>query len=137
MFNLFTSKPKKSKSLGQRGEEFAQGEYKNRGYTIVAANFLNKKGLRKGEIDFIAKNKHQIVFVEVKTRHVIPSRFGGGAEAVNIFKQLKLLKAVKIFLLENPKYRDLQPQIDVCEVIYTELDKQPFSAKILMNAVED
>ena len=57
MFNIFKPKPVQPKTLGQRGEEFAQGEYKKRGYRIVVANFFNKKGLRKGEVDFIAKNK--------------------------------------------------------------------------------
>jgi uncharacterized protein (TIGR00252 family) len=137
MFNLFKSEPKKPKSLGQLGEEFAQEEYKKRGYTIVAANFFNKKGLRKGEVDFIAKNKQDIVFVEVKTRHVLVEKYGTAAEAVNVFKQLKLLKAVKIFLQQQPKYQKLRPQIDVCAVAYNELDKTPFSATIIPNAVED
>src|SRR4051812_44319708 len=112
MLTWFSKKEQKPKSLGQLGEEFAQEVYKNRGYEIVAANFFNKKGLRKGEIDFIAANKQLVIFVEVKTRHTGPNRFGKGAESVNIFKQIKLLKAVKIFLLQNPKYRELQPQID-------------------------
>ena len=137
MFNLFKPALKKPKSLGQLGEEFAQGEYKKRGYKIIAANFFNKKGLRKGEVDFIAANKQEIVFVEVKTRHTQSLKFGTGAEAVNVFKQLKLLKAVKIFLQQNPKYQSLRPQIDVCVVAYSELDKQQFSATIIANAVED
>jgi putative endonuclease len=135
MFNWFKSK--KPKSLGQQGEEFAQGEYKKRGYKIVAANFFNKKGLRKGEVDFIAKNKKQIVFVEVKTRNKLVEKFGTGQEAVDIFKQRKLLQAVKIFLLQNPGFTNLQPQIDVCVVLYSELDNPPFSATILTNAVDD
>jgi Holliday junction resolvase-like predicted endonuclease len=85
----------------------------------------------------IAAGKGQIVFVEVKTRHVLDKKFGSGAEAVDTFKQAKLLKAVKIFLLQNSKYFHLRPQIDVCEVKYNELDNLPFSVKIIRNAVED
>lgn len=140
MFNLFKPKPavpQKPKTLGQRGEEFAQQEYIRRGYKVVASNFFNKKGLRKGEVDFIAVNKERIAFVEVKTRNALNKRFGTGAEAVNMFKQVKILKAVKIFLQQESQYNQLAPGIDVCEVMYNELDSQPFCAKILMNVVED
>lgn len=134
MFNFLKSKP--IKTLGQLGEEFAQGEYKKRGYKIIAANFFNKKGLRKGEIDFIATDKQVVIFVEVKTRQNQNSKFGSGAEAVNYAKQAKMLKAIKIFLLQNPDYQKLRPQVDVC-VVTSQLDKPHFSAIILSNAVED
>jgi putative endonuclease len=137
MLDWFSSRNKKPKTLGQRGEEYAQQEYKKRGYKIVAANFFNRKGKRLGEIDIIAADKKKIIFVEVKTRHINDKKFGTGAEAVNIFKQLKILKAVKIFLLKNRKYANLQPQIDVCVVEYNELDINQFCAKIISNAVED
>ncbi len=125
------------KSLGQLGEEFAQQHYKNHGCEIIAANFFNKTGLRKGEIDFIAKIGQQIIFVEVKTRDALEDAFGGGAESVNHFKQLKLLRAVKLFFLEYPEYEAFVPQIDVCLVTYREFDKPPFSAIIIPNAVDD
>jgi putative endonuclease len=137
MFTLFKSKPSKPKTLGQVGEELAQEEYKNRGYKIIAANFFNKKGLRLGEIDFISKNKDSIIFVEVKTRNSAVTKFGSGAEAVNQFKQIKILKAVKVFLQKNPKYQNFRPQIDVCEVSLAGVDKQPEYVKIIANAVED
>lgn len=126
----------KPKTLGQRGEEFAQTIYKQKGFQIIGENVYNKKGLRKGEVDFIVKDKHKIIFVEVKTRSGA-SRFGTAEESVNIFKQLKLLKAVKLYLLQNREYLKLQPQIDVCVVDYSELDNSFKCAKILMNAVED
>src|SRR5262249_632095 len=111
--------------------------YKNQGYEIIGENVYNKKGLRKGEIDFIAKNQQKLIFVEVKTRSSQSSRFGSAEESVNIFKQMKLLKAVKLYLLRNQKYINLQPQIDVCVVEYNELDNSFKCAKILVNAVED
>lgn len=140
MFNFFQSKSKvldRPKTLGQQGEEFAQSEYKNRGYKVVAANFFNQKGLRLGEVDFIAVNNKSIIFVEVKTRKSLNGKFGGGAESVNYSKQAKILKAVKIFLLQNPKFQKLQPQIDVCLVEYSEIDKTFKPAIIIPNAVED
>ena len=127
----------KPKTLGQLGEEFAQGEYRRRGYKIIAANFFNPKGLRLGEIDFIAKDKKKIIFVEVKTRTIGDVKFGSAGEAVNTFKQVKLLKSAKIFLLKNQQYQPLMPQIDVCAVEFLPVDKIFRCAKILSNAVED
>src|SRR5690242_9290813 len=99
MFNWLKPKPQnieKPKTLGQVGEEFAQDIYKEKGFEIIGTNVYNKKGVRKGEIDFIAKSKEKIIFVEVKTRSVHSSRmFGTAEESVNWSKQLKLLKAVK------------------------------------------
>ena len=85
----------------------------------------------------MAADGKTVVFVEVKTRTTSVGKFGTGQESVNKFKQLKLLKSVKLFLLQYPKYQALRPQIDVCVVNYNELDKQPFSAIIISNAVED
>ena len=137
MIPWFKSTPKKPTTLGQRGEEFAQTQYTKKGYKIITANYFNKKGLRKGEVDFVAADGKTVVFVEVKTRTTSVGKFGTGQESVNKFKQLKLLKSVKLFLLQYPKYQALRPQIDVCVVNYNELDKQPFSAIIISNAVED
>jgi len=137
MFSLFKPKQKQPKSLGQAGEEYAQREYKKQGWKIVAANEFNRTGKRLGEIDFIAKNKEKIVFVEVKSRTDFSETFGSGAEAVNVHKQQKILRAVKAYLLKNQKYLALQPQIDVCVVRCGGVDKTPYSATILANAVED
>jgi uncharacterized protein (TIGR00252 family) len=137
MFNLFKSQPSKPKSLGQIGEEFAQKEYKKLGYKIIATNEYNKKGKRLGEIDFIAADKHKIVFVEVKTRNSSSNKFGSGIEAVNVYKQQKILRAVKMYFLRNQKYQNLQPQIDVCVLEYLGVDKGFKPAIIIPNAVED
>lgn len=122
MFNWLKSKSAKSNNLGQAGEERAQEEYKKLGYKILAANEYNKKGKRLGEIDFIAADKTRIIFVEVKTRNTASTKFGTGAEAVNIYKQRKILAAVKMYFLRRPQYANLQPQIDVCVMDYSEVD---------------
>ncbi len=137
MFGLFSKALPKAKTLGQLGEAAAQTEYKVRGSEILAANFFNPKGKRLGEVDFVAKNKTEIIFVEVKTRTSAQSRFGAGEEAVNLFKQRKILKAVKVYLLQHPKYQALRPQIDVCVMGYNPFDKSLKCVKIITNAVED
>ena len=137
MFNFLEITSTKPKTLGQLGEEKAQEEYKRLGYKIISANEYNKKGKRLGEIDFIAADKHRIIFVEVKTRTVGVDKFGKGVESVNIFKQRKILAAVKMYFLRNRQYQNLQPQIDVCIMEYSGLDKSFQPAKIISNAVED
>ena len=139
MFNWLKSKTsiQKPKTLGQLGEERAQEEYKRLGHKIIAANEFNKKGKRLGEIDFIAADKNRIIFVEVKTRNLSAIKFGTGAEAVNIYKQQRILRAVKMYFLRNQKYLNFQPQIDVCVMEYNGVDKTFKPAKILSNAVED
>ncbi len=123
--------------MGQLGEQFAQEEYKKLGYKIIAANEYNKKGKQLGEIDFIAKNNESIIFVEVKTRKDRLGKFGTGAEAVDVYKQRKLLAAVKMYFLRNPAMSELKPRIDVCLMEFGELDKSFKPAKIITNAVED
>lgn len=53
------------KNFGKLGENIAAEYLKRKGYSIIARNFYCKMG----EIDIIAKEKHEIVFVEVKTRN--------------------------------------------------------------------
>lgn len=131
------AKKKETETLGQTGEALAGQEYKKQGFEIIAANFFNRKGLRLGEVDLVVTGKGKIIFVEVKTRTTVQGRFGSGVEAVDAYKQKKLLKAVKVFLQQNPKYQSFQPQIDVCEIVMSALDKKPESVKIITNAVED
>lgn len=139
MFQIFQQKSQEElpKTLGQAGELIAQKEYEQKGFELVASNFFNNRGLRLGEVDVIVKNKQKIIFVEVKTRKTEIGKFGTGAESVNTFKQIKLLKAVKVFLQQNPEYANLQPQIDVCLVGLVSVDKEPEYVKIISNAVED
>ena len=139
MLNWFkkSSESQKPKTLGQIGEEMAQEEYRKKGFKIIAKNEYNKTGKRLGEIDFIAKNKDTLVFVEVKTRASDKGRFGSAIESVDYFKQVKILKAVKLYLLRNRNYLKFKPKIDVCVIIMNEFDKSPKSVKIYSNAVED
>lgn len=139
MFNWLkkSSADDKPKTLGQLGEEAAQAEYKKLGYKIIAKNEYNKKGKRLGEIDFIAADSNHIIFVEVKTRTEGLDKFGKGVESVNIYKQRKILAAVKMYFLRNPKMAELKPQIDVCLIEYRGFDKTFRPAIIIPNAVED
>ena len=54
-----------SHELGKQGENYACQYLKTKGYQIIQRNFSCKQG----EIDIIAKDKEEYVFIEVKTRH--------------------------------------------------------------------
>ena len=131
MFGFFK---KEKQSLGQWGEEYIASEYKTKGYKILDKNYFNRRGRRLGEIDFIAVKDRDLAFVEVKTR--TNTTFGRPAESVDFFKQQKLVRAVKMFLKDNPRYRDFQYHIDVAELL-CDLDRNVEDVNILVNAVED
>jgi putative endonuclease len=59
------SMPTPKRRLGDVGEQAAAAYLERCGYTIIARNWR----CRDGEIDLVAREGDQIVFVEVRTRH--------------------------------------------------------------------
>lgn len=99
--------------IGKKGEDLATKYLENLGYTIIERNFVAKQG----EIDIIAKDKEELVFIEVKTR--TNALYGKPVEAVNLPKQKHLISTVKYYLyvnhLENKFVR-----LDIIEVYLKE-----------------
>ena len=95
--------------IGKIGEDVAIKYLENLGYTIIERNFV----AIQGEIDIIAIDNKELVFIEVKTRTNM--LFGRPVEAVNLLKQKHLISTVKYYIhckhLENEFIR-----IDVIEV---------------------
>lgn len=85
--------PSEKTKFGQIGEKSAAKYLKNKGYTILEFNFQNNSGRRLGEIDIIAKDKEEIVFVEVKTREM--KKYGSTLPEENITRS-KLHKLTRI-----------------------------------------
>jgi putative endonuclease len=56
-------------NFGNQGETIAANFLQRNGFKILALNYQNSSGHRLGEIDIIAKEKDELVFVEVKTRN--------------------------------------------------------------------
>lgn len=98
------------KELGNMGEQIAVEYLEKNKYEIVTRNFYSKQG----EIDIIAKDKEEIVFIEVKTRSSI--NFGKPAEAVNYIKQKHMYKTAMYFLYRR-KMLDTTVRFDVIEVL--------------------
>lgn len=94
---------------GKIGEEIAAKYLASIDYKIIEKNFECKRG----EIDIIAINKDELVFIEVKTRS--SAMYGRPAEAVNEIKKKHIYKAAEYYVyirnLENEKIR-----FDVIEV---------------------
>ena len=95
--------------VGKNGEDIATEYLLNNNYEIIERNF----NCKQGEIDVIAKDKDELVFIEVKTRTYMA--YGSPVDAITYYKQKHILKTVEYYLyvkkLENEFVR-----IDVIEV---------------------
>ncbi len=81
--------------LGKKGEETVAKYLKENGYKILSKNYRCKLG----EIDIIAKDGLDLVFIEVKTRSGLS--YGSPAEAVNKKKQRQISRAAQCYLGEQ------------------------------------
>ncbi len=116
-----------SKELGNEGEMIASQYLKQLGMEIVERNFQCKMG----EIDIIAKDQDELVFVEVKTRS--PSSYGRPAEAVNQKKKNHIYHVAEYFLMIN-HIEDVFCRIDVVEIYYYQ---KTYSINYIKNAILD
>lgn len=94
-----------SKDLGKKGERFVAEYLKaKKNYKIISLNTVC--GVY-GEIDIIAKDGNDLVFVEVKTRE--SDKFMDIFESINYRKKQALIHAVNFYIsknnLENYRYR--------------------------------
>ncbi|PIU01612.1 YraN family protein [bacterium (Candidatus Torokbacteria) CG09_land_8_20_14_0_10_42_11] len=116
--------------VGLLGENLACRYLMGKGYRIVERNFRKQSG----EIDILAWDRREkmLVFVEVKTR--TNTFFGEPAEAVNFFKQQKLLKTAYRYLSKYKREEDFR-----IDVIGIKLDYIRRVARLehIRNAVEE
>lgn len=98
----------KNKLIGRFGENAAADFLRKKRYKIVGANYA----CRFGEIDLIAENKENVVFVEVKSRK--SADFAEAREFVTAAKQRRLTATAELWLAQNPTEK--QPRFDVVEV---------------------
>ncbi len=95
--------------LGKRGESLAIEYLKVKGYKILEINWRTNHR----EVDIIAQDNDEIVFIEVKTRTSIYS--GNPVEAVNVQKQRLLIDAAEDYIISNNI--DLEARFDIISVI--------------------
>ena len=115
MINIFQKKaenePKNDRAtLGAAGEHAAAEYLHKKGFQVLEKNYR----VKGGEIDIIANEGGEIVFVEVKTRQ--STLYGYPEEAVSYAKEWRMARAMRHYLsrLRNePAYR-----VDIVSVVY-------------------
>lgn len=107
MFKLFK---RNNKGLGIKGENITVKFLRRQRYKIIERNFRSKSG----EIDIIAKDGNQLVFVEVKTRSSSNQEFLRAS--VNKSKEKRIAKTASYYL-KKQKYNGLTGRLDVVFVI--------------------
>lgn len=124
--------PTERRKFGDMGEKIACKFLKNKGYSILKTNYQK----RIGEMDIIAKSDKTLHFIEVKTRtNYSNEKFGLPQEAVNFYKQKKLVKTALFYLAENKYSDNANWQIDVIAIT---IDTEKKTARIshIENAVD-
>ncbi len=95
--------------IGRIGEDIAVRYLLKNKYDIIIRNFYTYSG----EIDIIAKQDKEIVFVEVKTRS--SDEYGRPLEAVTPLKQKHMYKSAKYYLYKT-RQENAFVRFDVIEI---------------------
>ena len=128
---LVKSRPKLNarQGLGRTGERLAAEALISKGYCILERNFR----CRQGEIDLVAEDEQDIIFVEVKARRGIS--FGLPEEALTLRKRRKLME-VASYYLDLHTCSDRSWRIDVVAVQFSSGGKLE-EIRIYKHAVTD
>ena len=117
----------KTQKIGEIGERLATKFLEQKGFVIIDRNYRT----RFGEIDIIAKDKKELIFVEVKAKNT--SRFGKPYEMVTKRKKRKLRMTAKSYLQDSRIDSGNTPwRIDVISIDY-----ETGKIEWLKNAVQD
>jgi putative endonuclease len=109
--------------LGKKGEEIARHFLEKKGFIIHETNWRHEKD----EIDIIARDKEELVIVEVKTRST--NLYGEPEEAVGEQKEEYLIRATDAYLVENDL--DVDVRYDIVSII---LNKKGQKIKHIVDA---
>lgn len=118
----------KNQNLGRWGEDLAYDFIINKGLLIIARNARTAVG----EIDLIALDSDQVVFIEVKTRS--STRLEIPEESVKEKKRLHLIKAADAYMQAHDELPD-NWRIDVIAITGTQEKANP-EIEWFKNAVE-
>jgi putative endonuclease len=111
---------------GKQGEKIAAVFLKKSGYRIIETNFR----CVAGEIDIIAREKGEIVFIEVKTRK--SAELGYPEQAVGINKQKKMSQLALLYL-QKKNITDAQARFDVVAITISACGNE---IKLIKNAFD-
>ena len=88
-------KPINKRKIGSSYEDLACERLEQEGMQILARNYR----VRIGEIDIIAKEREELVFVEVKYRSSLD--YGGAEYAISLRKQNTIRKVAAWYMSQN------------------------------------
>jgi len=114
------------RQTGNAAESQACHYLQKKGYKIIDRNFKTPVG----EIDIIAKKDGMLHFFEVKARASLD--FGGPFEAVTKWKQQRIRKTAKWFLI---KHKDIEMPC-LFGVIGVDLSENPTIIQCIVDAFE-
>jgi putative endonuclease len=97
-------------ALGDTGERLAERRLTELGWRIIERKWRS----RQGEIDLVALDGDELVFVEVKTRRGSPR--GTAEEAVNERKAARLIALGEQYVAERPDYADHYWRVDIVAI---------------------
>jgi len=113
-------------TIGKEGEKIAAAYLKKNGYEIIEINYR----CPIGEIDIVAKEKNDLVFVEVKTRKSID--LGYPEQAVGMRKQKKMSQ-LALWYMQKRKIADTNARFDVVAIT---LIPEKNEVKLIKNAFD-
>ena len=101
-----------AKGLGLLGESWAKAYLAGKGYRILEAGFR----CALGEIDLVAEEKGELVFVEVKTRK--DTSFGYPEEQLPFSKRKRLGRLAQVYLKQRER-KERPARFDVVSILMT------------------
>ena len=99
------------KKVGRQGEDIAVEYLSEKGYEILERNYVYSHG----EIDIIARDGEELVFVEVKYRRSL--EYGHPAEAISKGKMRLVKRTAEAYLYEK-EIENTAARIDVIAVLH-------------------
>lgn len=98
------------RQVGKEKEELACNYLKDKGYQILAVNYW----CREAELDIVAKERDELVFVEVKYRK--NDHCGGSKYAVSANKIQKVIRGARYYLHHEKIEAEVPVRFDVIAI---------------------
>lgn len=95
--------------FGLKAEEIVADYIQQCGYELLNRRYKTKYG----EIDIIAKNSQELLFIEVKGRKILPDL----ADIASTLKLSRYSHTISSFLSSKPLYQDLSCRMDLIIVV--------------------
>lgn len=105
-----TDMPKTGREIGNEGEEMAAAYLESKGWLILDRNYF----FEKAEVDIVAFDRTQIIFVEVKKRS--NTYFGRPEDYVTPRKEKLIKKAAEAWVYER-KMETALVRFDVVSIV--------------------